>query len=302
MVALQVRRTTTYVIPATFTDVTLDTTDIENLPDIVEHDDVNTDRILIKKDGIYLITWNFSIETGATDERYEMRVRKNDTTVINGSLKGIDDGNNNTFGLGHTFYADLSAGDYISFQVRAATASVGTIEAPTNGGLTVTVSKIEGLVGNQGWQGEQGPFGGPQGALGSQGFQGFQGIQGNSSFGSEFQQASSDSQSSTTSSSWQQKLRLTTGNLPSGTYRIGWYCEFWQSNRSDAVQVQVQIDDTTTIMSVENEPKDLHDRFGSGGFYYASLSGVTQIDMDYRQQRGSTAYIRRARIEIWRVA
>jgi len=35
---------------------------------------------------------------------------------------------------------------------------------------------------------------------------------------------------------------------------------------------------------------------------YQTISGVNTIDIDWRQQRGSTAYIRRARLELWRVS
>jgi hypothetical protein len=121
-------------------------------------------------------------------------------------------------------------------------------------------------------------------------------------FGSEFQQASSDTESSTTSATFQQKLRLTTGTLPSGTYRIGFYCETWQSGLADLAEWQVELNDTTVLATGLNEPEDGDERWDHGGFVYQSLSGSNTIDLDWRQQGGSTAYIRRARLEIWRVA
>lgn len=120
-------------------------------------------------------------------------------------------------------------------------------------------------------------------------------------FGSEFQQTSDDTESSTTSSTFQQKLRLTTPSLPSGTYRIGFYCEYWQSNVSDFCEVKIELNDTTVLATFIFEPEDNDDRWPGGGFVYQSLSGVNTIDMDWRQQGGGTAFIRRARLEIWRV-
>jgi len=117
------------------------------------------------------------------------------------------------------------------------------------------------------------------------------------------QDESSEGNSSTTSSDWQRKLRMTTGTLPVGTYRISWYAEVAQSSISDAVGVRVQLNDSITIAEVENEPKDINDVIPVSGYGYAAdISGVQNIDIDYREQRGGTAYIRRARLEIWRVS
>lgn len=121
-------------------------------------------------------------------------------------------------------------------------------------------------------------------------------------FGTEYDYVEDLTESSTTSATFQQKLRMTTSNLPVGTYRIGFYLETWQSNAADAVEWQVELNDTTVIATAIQEPDDLTDSFSYGGFSNESLSGVNTIDIDYRQQRGSTAYIRRTRLELWRVS
>jgi len=122
-------------------------------------------------------------------------------------------------------------------------------------------------------------------------------------FGSNAQEGSSDAESSTTSGTFQQKLRITTGSLPSGKYRIGWSYEWHKSGLTDFVS-QVQVNDTTTIMSGYEEAPDAGSDqwFPRSGFYYYTGSGVLNIDLDYHDGGADTAYIRRARLEIWRVS
>lgn len=121
-------------------------------------------------------------------------------------------------------------------------------------------------------------------------------------FGSQNQDAEDETTSSTTSSTYQNKLNLTTGVLPAGRYRIGWYCEGAQSTTSDRFQMRVQIDDSDTLGQTMEETADTDDWMPHGGYAYRNLSGSISIDMDWREQAGGTASIRRARLEIWRVS
>jgi len=125
-------------------------------------------------------------------------------------------------------------------------------------------------------------------------------------YGSEVQYNSSESYSSTTSTSWQQKLRLTTSSLPSGVYKIEWYYEWGYSSTSRDFKGRVQINDSTTIMEHREEPQDSgSDQYRPlCGFYYAeSLSGVKNIDLDYCSgSSGYTSRIRRARLSIFRIS
>lgn len=124
-----------------------------------------------------------------------------------------------------------------------------------------------------------------------------------STFGGNFQQGSSDGESSTTSGTFQQKLRITTASLPAGTYRIGFYYEWQKSGLTDFAS-RVQVNDTTNCMEgFEEAPDAGNDQwFPRGGFYYYTGSGVLNIDLDYHNGNQDTAYIRRARLEIWRVS
>lgn len=122
-------------------------------------------------------------------------------------------------------------------------------------------------------------------------------------FGRQYSYGASASISSTTSTSFQQKLRLTTPSLPSGDYLIMYGYEWSTSNTSQRFKGRVQIDDSTAVMEHSQEPVSANAVDVLSGFVEATLSGVTNIDIDYASGGGGvTAYIRNARIVIWRVA
>lgn len=132
-------------------------------------------------------------------------------------------------------------------------------------------------------------------------------IQGNTPiFGTQYYFASSTSVSQTTSTSFQQKVRITTGSIPSGNYRVG-CCYNWRgSSTSYDVQVRVQIDDTSTIIEHRQEPKDSgsNQQYISSGFNMIKLAaGTHDIDLDYATgNSNAVAYIWNAYLEIWRVS
>jgi hypothetical protein len=116
------------------------------------------------------------------------------------------------------------------------------------------------------------------------------------------EKATAEGQDSTSSTDWQQKLRLTLTDIPEGTYAVHWYCELRHSNNtaSERAEMRVEVNDMTEIgfsIWAYNIFED------SGGFNVTDLSGGSYtIDLDYRQQGGGTAYIRRARLLFWRIA
>jgi len=127
-------------------------------------------------------------------------------------------------------------------------------------------------------------------------------------FGTYFNEASDDTDSSTTSTSWSQKVRLTTASLPVGKYRIGWSYNIRGASTSVSPRTQVQINDTDTVHTYLFEPKDAstNEEDAVGGFYYytvASAGATLNIDLDYSSETtGSSMTIRRARLEFWRVS
>jgi len=113
-----------------------------------------------------------------------------------------------------------------------------------------------------------------------------------------------ESESSTTSLNYQQKLRLTTPSLPAGNYRISWYYEWKFSNGNFEFKHRVQVDDNTTLKETKTTPRSRGDWHECSGFKseISLTEGVHNIDMDYCTNKvNKTAYIRRARLEIWRI-
>lgn len=125
-------------------------------------------------------------------------------------------------------------------------------------------------------------------------------------FGSQSKIAESSGLSSTSTTAWVQKTRLTTADIPSGTYRIGVFYNWSHNSISTEFQARVQIDDTTTIYEHNEEPgaSSTDAYWDASGFQWVSLeSGTHTIDLDYRSNNnGDTASIRNARIEFWRIS
>lgn len=122
-------------------------------------------------------------------------------------------------------------------------------------------------------------------------------------YGTEFADAESDGESSTTSTTEQVKVTLTTSSLPLGKYRVGWYFEINGSSGSQDVEVQVY-DGATVLARVEEAAEDSDAWKSEGGFkYLSSISGVRTLTIKYKTQNPSaTARIRRARLEIIRIS
>lgn len=310
MVAVQIRRTTAFSnIPTSWADVTFNTTDIENDAAILEHDNTNTDRILIKQSGLYQLHYNFVV-----DEDAQARLRINDSTVIPGSEKRAgdpaDSGANIENIITCTCYRTLTAGQFVTLQVQGASASENIIANTA----TFAVVKLQGPKGDPGTGGsisiqkDDSTINASTTTLNFEGSLVSAVDEGSGKttvtvatptqiFGSQFQQASSDGVSSTTSGTFQQKLNMTTPSLPSGTYRISWCYEATTSGFFGTGNQRVQINNSTTVS--ETTSGATYVMFS--GFTYQSLSGINNIDIDYSTNSGTTS-IRRARIELWRVS
>lgn len=141
---VQIRRSTQYTdIPLTWTDFYFDQTDIETNSNIIEHDDSNKDRILIKEDGLYQIGYHFDF-----DDQVDVRVILNDTLVINGSERFTgEQGDVNDFQgtCANVFYANLTENDFITLQVMASSSAEYIIEQ-----ATMIITKMEGVSGSPG--------------------------------------------------------------------------------------------------------------------------------------------------------
>jgi len=141
---VQARRTSTFTLGAAFADIELDTTDIENDTNVVEHDDAATDRLNIKLDGNYAISYQTTAPAGA-GLTTSLQVWKNDSDVLPGSGREAKSTDADEPSITGCFSATLSAGDFISLQAKAST---GTPVLAT--GLTFAAIHLAGQKGEKG--------------------------------------------------------------------------------------------------------------------------------------------------------
>ena len=313
---VQVRRTTNITLTTSFANVTFDTVDVENYSDIIHRDATSTDRVYVYETGMYQINYGMkALPTVATTYLYG-KVVKNDTTDIPGTYDFVDIYTNETHDLENTSVVSLTTGDYVSLQVSRSAAGAMDVVADT----IMTVIKQNAIKGDKGDTGSGSSIiikdngsiipNSPSSILDFEGVTIDSSVSGTATianvFGSYNTNSNSETLSTTTSTSWQQKLRLTTPSLTAGTYRVGWYYEWYYTSASSNFQAQVQIDDTTTIMSHVQEPQDAatsQSLIGSGFYIGAFTSGAHNIDLDYRSSSGfATAGIKNVRLEFWRIS
>jgi len=127
-------------------------------------------------------------------------------------------------------------------------------------------------------------------------------------FGTEYTYGESLGNSSTTSSTYIQKLKVTTASVPAGDYVVMWAYEWNLNSTFNSFAARVQVDDTTTLAEQVTEPKDnaATQYRPSGGVAQVTLTAASHdIDIDFRRAGGffpPTATIRRVRVALWRVA
>jgi hypothetical protein len=111
--------------------------------------------------------------------------------------------------------------------------------------------------------------------------------------------AESEALSTTTATTYQQKLRLTTSALPAGTYYLSWYAEICNTNNDKEMSARVEQDDTIELALCRNSSKIVsNDPFHTfSGIKQVSLNGVHTFDIDYLAD-SETAQIQRARLKI----
>ena len=112
----------------------------------------------------------------------------------------------------------------------------------------------------------------------------------------------SENDSTTTSTSWQNKLTHTV-ETP-GTYLIQWYFEFYGTSGSYHARTQVQ-HNTTQIANLQNETKDPSPASwdGGGGIKKLTLLQGDTIKINFCSENASgTAHIRYARIALIKIS
>lgn len=102
-------------------------------------------------------------------------------------------------------------------------------------------------------------------------------------YGNEYQFVESSVESSTTSTSYINKLRLITSSLYGGNYHIGWMYKC-RCSLSDKNIIRVNLDNTTILSEVQYLSKD-NNNIQSSGFKNIKISsGIHIIDIDFHRK------------------
>lgn len=125
-------------------------------------------------------------------------------------------------------------------------------------------------------------------------------------FGASYQTAISTAESSTTSSTFQDKATLTTPTLPAGTYRVGWRCLRNNADKPGETRLYNATDAALLgglhQLRMPNSPTNYWVASGFAEVVFAT-SGSKTFKIQWRDVDGGNAqYVKDARIEIWRVA
>jgi len=122
-------------------------------------------------------------------------------------------------------------------------------------------------------------------------------------FGSEYQFESDESQSSTSSTSFQNKLTLTTPVVPAGDYRGEITFEVTNDSGDKPVVTEITLDNVSFNES-SYAPKFENEYLMKTSFSNQTLTNDThEIKVNFRStSEGGTAKIRNVRIEIFRVS
>ncbi len=122
-------------------------------------------------------------------------------------------------------------------------------------------------------------------------------------FGTAWQYAASEAVSTTTSNSYQEKVKLTTPVLVAGDYLVGWSALLCTASANKNFQARVQVDDTTTLTEIQYRNAIADQDYVLSGFAKVTLTAASHfIDLDYSSLVGSSTSIRWARLAFWRVS
>lgn len=152
LATIQIRRDTDFTMAATNTyyDVTFNNTDVESEPGVLEHNNTNTERIDIKNDGYYLISYHVNANNALVTHQLNARVRINNTTTLLGSFTVGRNYQNEYSPNVSTNVVYLQDGDFVTLQVSRTTANTVINET------VLTVTKLTGIQGEKGDKGDPG--------------------------------------------------------------------------------------------------------------------------------------------------
>ena len=121
----------------------------------------------------------------------------------------------------------------------------------------------------------------------------------------QFHYNTSLGESSTNSTSYVEKMRLTVSGIPEGNYRIAWAFSWRHSKTNTDFSCRIQLDDTEDLFYYVASPYvdvNYWSPVASFYFYDALVSGTHHVDLDFKSSStGSTSYLKDAKLEFWRV-
>lgn len=125
----------------------------------------------------------------------------------------------------------------------------------------------------------------------------------NETFGGYFKSAEHLTESSTTSTNFQQKLRLTTDSLSSGDYIILYSYQYKLINIIKPIEIQIELDDTTVLYNFIGTTSTKNYIQNSGFIVTTLTTGIHDIDLDYKStQNGKSVTIKDLHICVWKVS
>jgi len=116
-------------------------------------------------------------------------------------------------------------------------------------------------------------------------------------FSDTVQRVFSEAESTTTDTSYQEKLTLSTGPLPEGDYLISWYCEIGVDTLLGGSGVFAQVTYNGTERGFTSSSSDFYRSFSGSAIVQLSAGDSPTIAINWRRVGASnTAKIRRARL------
>jgi hypothetical protein len=129
-----------------------DVLEFENLPDILEHDDVNTERILVHETASYDMSYTATCDV----DRIQVRIAVDNSTIIGGSLSDTTPGSATGENITSCrAIGVVEAGSYITVQMFSPDSGLGVIKADT-AVFTISIRKAITALGLTGPPGPSG--------------------------------------------------------------------------------------------------------------------------------------------------
>jgi hypothetical protein len=309
-----------------WTDVPLDTERIKTSD--FTHDPLSSaSEVIINSDGTYIVIARVTVYQSTGNSRSEAEMQLTLDTgggyqAVDGSLGKMYSRNTSQGSATATVALLMELEQTNGLRIQARRASGGGTIRTLADGSSLTIFPAVGVKGDKGEKGDSGAgstiivqdngvtiSGSPTEVVSFKACEIDDTVSGTATilpkFGSWYSYTIEDSQTDTTSTSWQQKARVSVNGVPTGYYRFAWYYEWQYSSTSRDFQAQVQVNDTSTVASHRQEPQDRgSDQWApASGFYYVYLEeGNHYVDLDFRSSNSSdTASIRNARLEFWRL-